>query len=33
VGIMTRSNVKQYKRKHYNPQNFWDFILDEFIID
>ena len=33
IGIMTESSYKKYRHKHYESQSFWDYIIDEFIID
>ena len=33
IGLMTESNCRQYRRKHYENQSFWDFIVEEFLID
>ena len=33
IGLMTESNYRLYRRKHYESQSFWDFILEEFILD
>jgi sialate O-acetylesterase len=33
IGIMTEPNYRQYKRKHHENQSFWDFVIDEFIMD
>ncbi|MBN1597969.1 MAG: beta galactosidase jelly roll domain-containing protein [Bacteroidales bacterium] len=33
IGIMTKENHKEYRRKHYKSQSFIDFVIDEFFID
>ena len=33
IGLMTEENVRLYKKRHYSNQNFWDFFIDQFIID
>ena len=33
IGLMTEINCRQYRRKHYENQSFWDFIIEEFLID
>ncbi len=33
IGLMTEENCRIYRRKHYENRPFWDFILEEFLID
>ncbi len=33
IGIMTESNYKEYTRKHYESQSFWDFVIDRLIVE
>jgi hypothetical protein len=33
IGIMTEANCNNYKKKHYENQPFWDYIIDEFFVD
>jgi hypothetical protein len=33
VGIMTEENYRQYRKKHYAEQPFWDYVIDEFFIE
>jgi hypothetical protein len=30
VGLMTKSNYKEYHNKYYESQSFWDYIIEEF---
>jgi sialate O-acetylesterase len=31
IGIMTEKNYKKYTHKHYQNQDFWDFIIDGWV--
>ncbi len=33
IGIMREPNYKQYNRKHYENQSFWDYVIDKFFMD
>ena len=33
VGLMTEDNCRLYRRKHYDNQSFWDYIIDEFLTE
>jgi len=33
LGIMTEDNFKKYHRKYYNNQPFWDYIIDQYMMN
>lgn len=33
IGIMTKSNYKEYRNKYYQNQSFWDYFFEEFVED
>jgi hypothetical protein len=33
IGIMTDENYKKYHRKYYNNQPFWDYIIEQYIME
>jgi hypothetical protein len=33
IGIMTEENYKKYHRKYYNNQPFWDYIIEQYMME
>jgi hypothetical protein len=33
IGIMTEEKCKEYRKKHYANQSFWDYIIDELVVE
>ncbi len=33
IGVMTEENCRQYRKKHYTNQSFWDYVIEEFLLD